>query len=298
MSGYARGEDRKSLIHNLSQFARRHKYPFAQFASKRDLKAISELGCLCFGPSAFSLEKFRSLYQTNSRLLLVVKGEDGILKGYFDIMPVKAAFVEDLKAGRKREIDISPSDIFTEKELKTGDAGSIYLAALVLRSSSQRNKGPDRTFCKLVLAGMERIQQISIANPKLSDLFALAYQETSGVPGPATPYLIRFGFQESGTSQEGYSVHELNSGAHYGGLEEVFSTLSVVRKKHERLNRGKMRLAAGAIFSALLIVVATVLMRKSELTRTFMMELGVGVAAAVIGLILEPFLKLRSLLKE
>jgi hypothetical protein len=64
------------------------------------------------------------------------------------------------------------------------------------------------------------------------------------------------------------------------------------------VNDGKRRLAAGAILSGLLIIVATILTKKSELIRTFVMELGVGVAAAVIGLILEPFLKLRSLLKS
>lgn len=298
MSGYARGEDRQSLVHNLTLFAHKHKYPYAQFARKRDLNAIAELGCLCFGASAFSLEKFRSLYRVNPKILLVVKDDNGMLKGYFDIMPVKAAFAEDLKSGKKREIDLSPSDLFSAKELREGHAGCIYLAALVTRSSSERNKGPDRTFCKLVLAGMERIQQITMTNPSLSDLLALAYQEKDGVPGPANPYLTRFKFQETGKSQEGYSAHLLRSGAHYGGLEEVFSTISLVREKHARVNRAKKRIAAGAIFSALLIIVATILLRKSELTRTFIMELGIGVAAAVIGLILEPFLKLRSLLKN
>jgi hypothetical protein len=145
---------------------------------------------------------------------------------------------------------------------------------------------------------MERIQQIAITNPRLSDLLALAYQKKNSIPGPATPYLTRFGFRETGMSQEGYSVHLLPSGAHYGGLEEVFSTISKVREKHAHVRRGKRRLAAGAIFSALLITVATILAKKSELTRAFVMELGIGVAAAVIVLILEPFLKLRSLLKS
>jgi len=297
MRGYARGEDRQSLVHNLVLFARKNKYPYAQAAHWSDLKAIAELSCLNFGTSGFSLAKFQSLYRVNPNILWIVKDKNGVIQGCFDIQPIKAAFAQELKSGSKRESDLTPSDLFSEKELKEGLGGCIYLAGLIVRSASERVRGPDRTFCRLVLAGMERVQNIAAATPGLSDVLALAYQTNGGEPGPATPYLIRFGFREVGKSKEGYSAHVLSSDMSYGGLEDVFSAIAAARQRHERKSRAKRRMAGGIAISALLLLAVTILMKKNDLAREFMKEIVISVMAAVIFLILEPLLKLRSLVK-
>src|SRR4029077_2281995 len=177
MRGYARGEGRESLIHNLVLFARKNKYPYAQVAHWSDLKAIAELSCLNFGTSGFSLAKFQPLYRVNPKILWIVTDKNVVIQGCFDIQPIKEAFARDLKSGIKRESDLTPSDIFSEGELRDEVRGSIYLAGLIMRSASESVRGPDRTFCRLVLAGMERIQNIAASTPGLSDVLALAYQK-------------------------------------------------------------------------------------------------------------------------
>src|SRR5262249_40577632 len=114
MDGQASGARRQPRFRVLTAFARKAGYPFAQVARRADLEAITRLGCLSFGASAFGFDKFRALHRVNPNILWVVKSSEGVIEGYLDIIPLKAGFAQELIAGKKRESDLEPSNLLNE----------------------------------------------------------------------------------------------------------------------------------------------------------------------------------------
>jgi hypothetical protein len=301
MSGYAHGWDHEGLFDALLLCAKKKvKYPYAQFAGRDDLEAIAELGCKTFGEYAFSVEKFRSLHRVNPKILLIVKDKkSGLIKGYLDIMPLKADFVEQLKAGKKTESDLMPSDLFSEKELKEGGRGAVYLAAVVLRNSVQPTKngkskrGLDPFLPRLILAGMERLQQIAILNPGLSNIFALEYVETDGTK-PATNLLNGFGFQLAGKSKEGYSAYNLSLPQCYRNMENIFTAVAEAREKHIQQLRHKKKKTTVAISISVVIAASMILAKMLGAPKSSFVELGLGFIANALWYVAQLFLPAKS----
>jgi len=174
-----------------------------------------------------------------------VNDSHGVIKGYVDILPVKEQFADGLIAGSKKEADITPSDLIGERQIKEGHNGYIYVAAIVAREAQTVNpgeRGVDRTFSKLVLATIHRLQDVLPINPSLSKILALSYQKTSEDKGAATDYLLEFGFTQVGKSSDGYPAYLLNMGRGHHGFEKVFSASSIVRERWQHKNRRRRKI--------------------------------------------------------
>jgi hypothetical protein len=212
-------------FNELIRLARR-QYTLASVASEADLPAIARLGVLAFGPSAFPLQKFVSVYRVNPSILWLVKDKNGLIKGYADIIPITVQFAEDLMRGQKAELDLKPDDVLSDHDISANSDGYIYVASIVVASALQSERGPDSTFYKLVVSMMGRVLEIGTINPRLSKILALAYQH-DGLPAPASQYLEQFGFKEVGHSKESLVASVLNVASCTAELKRVLSAIAV-----------------------------------------------------------------------
>jgi hypothetical protein len=98
-----------------------------------ELSMVTQVGQIArrfYGSSTIDVERYEQLRLKNPFILVCLTAGDGLLNGYFDIIPLRPAFGEMFLRGRTTERDITHEDVLGVDEL--GTCSHLYLSGLAV----------------------------------------------------------------------------------------------------------------------------------------------------------------------